>query len=173
MIQIPGWPSHGRGRRFNPYSAHHFSITSRQYPAVAGRTIRKPAYKVGGKSVGFVHRPFAHLTSEVAMDEERGRRHRRQTNSAEFLWVCRGIKPPLLPERPLADPDADPQLQPRPLNRPRPQRGNANDHASNSYSSARHRPRHKRHATADQCAAKWDRVHLALHHAGAAPDLAA
>ena len=58
---------------------------------------------------------------------------------------------------------------------PRPQRGNANDHASNSYLSARHRPRHKRHATAaaDQCAAKWDRVHLALHHAGAAPDLAA
>jgi len=43
-----------------------------------------------------------------------------KTNSAEFLWVCRGIKPPLLPDRPLADPDADPQLQPRPLNRTAP-----------------------------------------------------
>jgi hypothetical protein len=25
-----------------------------------------------------------------------------QTNSAEFLWVCRGIRPPLLPDKPPA-----------------------------------------------------------------------
>jgi hypothetical protein len=25
-----------------------------------------------------------------------------QTNSAEYLWICRGIKPPLLPDKPLA-----------------------------------------------------------------------
>jgi hypothetical protein len=31
-----------------------------------------------------------------------------------------GIKPPLLPDKPLADSDADPQLQPRPLNRTAP-----------------------------------------------------
>jgi hypothetical protein len=23
-------------------------------------------------------------------------------NSAEFLWLCRGIKPPMLPDRPIA-----------------------------------------------------------------------
>jgi hypothetical protein len=25
-----------------------------------------------------------------------------QTNSAEYLWVCRGIKPPMLPDKPVA-----------------------------------------------------------------------
>jgi hypothetical protein len=25
-----------------------------------------------------------------------------QTNSAEYLWICRGIKPPLLADRPVA-----------------------------------------------------------------------
>jgi hypothetical protein len=49
------FPSHGRGRRFNPYSAHHFTGASRQYPAVAGRTIRKRARKIGAKSVQSVH----------------------------------------------------------------------------------------------------------------------
>jgi len=24
-----------------------------------------------------------------------------KTNSAEYLWVCRGIKPPLLPDKPV------------------------------------------------------------------------
>ena len=51
------------------------------------------------------------------------RRHRRpwrtdQTNSAEFLWICCGIKPPLLPDKPItADSSVEPlhlQLQPRP-----------------------------------------------------------
>jgi hypothetical protein len=44
-------------------------------------------------------------------------------NSAEYLWICRGIRPPLLPDKPvLTDPSVDPthlqlQLQLRPLNR--------------------------------------------------------
>jgi hypothetical protein len=33
-------------------------MTYRQYPAVAGRTIRKRARKIRGKSVGFVHLAF-------------------------------------------------------------------------------------------------------------------
>jgi hypothetical protein len=44
-------------------------------------------------------------------------------NSAEFLWLCCGIKPPLLPDppKPIAKPGVDPahpqlQLRPRPLN---------------------------------------------------------
>jgi hypothetical protein len=57
------------------------------------------------------------------MYEERGRRHRHpwrkdQTNSAEFLWIWCGIKPPLLPDKPItADSSVEPlylQLQPRP-----------------------------------------------------------
>ena len=32
-----------------------------------------------------------------------------KTNSAEYLWVCRGIRPPLLPDKPVAtDPGGDP-----------------------------------------------------------------
>jgi len=55
----------------------------------------------------------------VPVPSKTNKEHSR-TDSAEFLWVYRGIKPPLLPDRPLADPDADPQLQPRPLNRTAP-----------------------------------------------------
>jgi len=42
-----------------------------------------------------------------------------KTNSTEFLWVCRGIKPPVLPpDKPLpSDAAVSPlQSQPRPLN---------------------------------------------------------
>ena len=47
-----------------------------------------------------------------------------KTNGAEYLWICRGIRPPLLPDKPvLTDPSVDPehlQVQPRPLNRAAP-----------------------------------------------------
>jgi len=64
------FPSHGRGRRFNPYSAHHFSTAYRQLPAVAGRTIRKHAGTIGGESVDSVRglsaqRPSALSASTV------------------------------------------------------------------------------------------------------------
>src|SRR5262245_41340512 len=63
-------PSHGRGRRFNPYSAHHFSTTYRQLPAVAGRTSRKHARSTRGESVDSVRglsaqRPSALSASAV------------------------------------------------------------------------------------------------------------
>jgi hypothetical protein len=42
-----------------------------------------------------------------------------KTNSAEFLWICCGIRPPPLRDKPVvADPSVDPehlQLQLRPL----------------------------------------------------------
>jgi hypothetical protein len=127
--------------------------------------------------VGFVHRPFAHLTSEVAMDEERAAAiaARGEQIKQTALNFCGSVA---------ASATATGQAARRPRCRSptatapaqsHRAHSNANDHASNSYLSARHRPRHKRHATAaaDHGAAKWDSVHLALHHAGADPDLAA
>ena len=57
------------------------------------------------------------------------RRHRRpwrtdQTNSAEFLWIWCGIKPPLLPDKPItADSSVEPYIcncNRAPLNRTAP-----------------------------------------------------
>jgi hypothetical protein len=45
-----------------------------------------------------------------------------KTNSAEYLWICRGIKPAPLPDKPVVtntNPE-QPQLRPRPLNRDAP-----------------------------------------------------
>jgi hypothetical protein len=42
-FQTQSFPSHGRGRRFNPYSAHHFSST---YTAVLG-TNRQLSARLG------------------------------------------------------------------------------------------------------------------------------
>ena len=52
------FPSHGRGRRFDPCSAHQFSSTYRQFPAVAGRTLRKHAAATRGERVEYV-RPMS------------------------------------------------------------------------------------------------------------------
>jgi hypothetical protein len=43
------------------------------------------------------------------------RREQIKTNSAEYLWICRRVKPPLLPNKPVVnDPKVDPeQLQVR------------------------------------------------------------
>jgi hypothetical protein len=41
-----------------------------------------------------------HVSDEYAAIGARGQEI--QTNSAEFLWVCRGIRPPLLPDKPPA-----------------------------------------------------------------------
>jgi hypothetical protein len=60
------------------------------------------------------------------MDKERAaalatRGEQIKTNDVEHLWICRGIKTPLLPDRPITpDRGVNPahlQLQPRPLNR--------------------------------------------------------
>lgn len=48
------FPSHGKGHKFDPCSAHHLSRTYRQGPAQAGRTIREHADKIGGKSAVFL-----------------------------------------------------------------------------------------------------------------------
>jgi hypothetical protein len=56
------FPSHGRGRRFNPYSAHqlsnwlrsNLSLPENPVSAVPGRTSRKHASRTGVKPGGFV-----------------------------------------------------------------------------------------------------------------------
>src|ERR1700756_5360404 len=62
-VQAHNWArlclSHGRGRRFNPYSAHHFMGTSRQYPAAQSGTIRKRSALIRGKSGEFVRGTFS------------------------------------------------------------------------------------------------------------------
>src|SRR5262249_10893108 len=65
------FPSHGRGRRFNPYSAHHISTTYRQLPAVAGRTSRKHARSNRGESVDFVRGLSARATVGVIVRQMR------------------------------------------------------------------------------------------------------
>ena len=38
------------------------------------------------------------------------RREQIKTNSAEYLWICRRVKPPLLPNKPVvADPSVNPE----------------------------------------------------------------
>ena len=63
--------SHGRGCRFNPYIAHHFAGSSRQYPAVSCRTIRKRARSNGAKSVQSVHEAFFGLRKTAESRTER------------------------------------------------------------------------------------------------------
>src|SRR3990170_2941701 len=48
-FQTPSVPSHGRGRRFNPYSAHHFSST---YTAALG-TNRQRSARIGTSECGW------------------------------------------------------------------------------------------------------------------------
>ena len=61
------------------------------------------------------------------MDKERigalaARGRQIKTNTAEYLWVCRGIRPLPLPDKPAPiDPSVDPdhlQRQPRQVNAP-------------------------------------------------------
>src|SRR5262249_49875434 len=63
--QAESFPSHGRGRRFNPYSAHHFSRlfstplgTNRHRPAAIG-TLRR------GADVEYIRHLFACSSNEV------------------------------------------------------------------------------------------------------------
>ena len=103
--QRTAFPSHGRGRRFNPYSAHHFAGTSRQYPAVSCRTIPQHARSIGAKSVQSVHGAYgpsneltAILKNELLMrgDQLRDAPHENgcvvecnlhRANNAKHVWL--------------------------------------------------------------------------------------
>jgi hypothetical protein len=71
------FPSHGRGRRFNPYSAHHpsrrrcgfFVVSALLYPATIGRTEREGGNSIRGKSVDFVRDRFESSSRPVSTDQ--------------------------------------------------------------------------------------------------------
>ena len=69
-------------------------------------------------------RPRNEGTQRAHRCHRRSRGEQIKQNSAEDLWICRGIRPPLLPDKPVPiHPSVDPedlQLQPRPLNRVAP-----------------------------------------------------
>jgi hypothetical protein len=53
------------------------------------------------------------MSRQLSIAEIGARGEEIKTNSAEFLWLCKGIRPPLLPNKIAVDPNLAAHLQER------------------------------------------------------------
>src|SRR3974390_13605 len=68
-------PSHGRGRRFNPYSAHHFTGAFRSRPGTTRQNTARTGKFSRAKSVHIVHGAFVSFGAHILTATTN--RHRR------------------------------------------------------------------------------------------------
>ena len=88
------FPSHGRGRRFNPYSAHHFTgVFCPRLGTTLQNTARTGKVNVE-KSLNFVRGAFASFGAFERQSElpGRGRRCHSRERSRNLIWRNRGCR---------------------------------------------------------------------------------
>jgi hypothetical protein len=97
--QLRAFPSHGRGRRFNPYSAHHFKGLSRQYLATQNGTKREDDASTRGESVDFVlvwfrpNIPQCHISNALSVRAGVGVATRNRPRQTGSNGRCRALPP--------------------------------------------------------------------------------